>query len=484
MGQLSLDALRRRVAECHIPVCIDSRKVQADCVFVAEPGSTEDGAAFIPAAVAAGAGYIVCEPRHVAACSGAIAVPCDNPRLAAARLAADLHDTDHLPFPLIGVTGTNGKTTVTYLLEHLFTSAGRKTGVLGTVAYRWPGHDSPAAMTTPDSLELHAMLEAMGKTGVQIAFMEVSSHALDQQRVACIPFTGAVFTNLTQDHLDYHGTLEKYFAAKARLFLELPLQEKFMAVGTDGEWGRRLLASLPETARAVGYGLRPGSGARPYVEGRILSSSAAGVRLAVRFEGQEWETASPLIGAYNAENLLAVEALGLGMGLEPESFRCLEDFCGVPGRLERIRNPQQLNIFVDYAHTPDALVNMLTAVRGVGFKRILCVFGCGGDRDRTKRPLMGQAVASLADVAILTSDNPRHEDPEAIMEDVRPGLVGAREIIIEADRREAIRRAIELLRPEDALVVAGKGHERTQQIGDVKYPYSDQQTIREILGCA
>ncbi len=479
MKRLSLDELRRLVVDQGLPVCIDSRKVQAGGVFVAQSG----GSAFISAAEAAGAAYVLCEPRHVALCRNAAVVPCERPRSAAARLLADRHGTEHLPFPLVGVTGTNGKTTVTYLLEHLFASTGRKTGVIGTVGCRLPGYDAPASMTTPDAPELHALLEAMSTAGVEAAFMEVSSHALDQDRVACVPFAGAVFTNLTQDHLDYHGTLEKYFAAKARLFTEQPLREKIMAVGTDDEWGRRLLALLPEDACAVSYGLQSFSGAGRRVEGRVLASTTAGLRLAVRFEGREWETTSPLIGAYNAENLLAVEAVALGLGVEPETFRCFEDFCGVPGRLERIRNPQGLDVFVDYAHTPDALVNMLAAVRGAGFKRVICVFGCGGNRDRTKRPLMGEAVASLADVAVLTSDNPRHEDPEAVINDVLPGLAGARKVVVEADRREATRRALELLEPGDALVVAGKGHERTQQIGDVMYPYSDQQTIREILGC-
>ena len=193
---------------------------------------------------------------------------------------------------------------------------------------------------------------------------------------------------------------------------------------------------------------------------------------------------SPLVGNYNAENLLAVQAVALGFGLDPEAFRCFETFCGVPGRLERILNPQNLDVFVDYAHTPDALINVLNALRGAGFKRIVTVFGCGGNRDRAKRPLMGEAVARLSDVAVLTSDNPRHEEPEAIMADVMPGLSGAAEVFADPDRRRAIEKGLELLHPGDALLIAGKGHESTQQIGDVKHPFSDQQTVREILGCA
>ena len=197
-----------------------------------------------------------------------------------------------------------------------------------------------------------------------------------------------------------------------------------------------------------------------------------------------WELHSPLVGRFNAENLLAVQALALGFDLTPADFQCFETFNGVPGRLERIPNPANLDIFVDYAHTPDALVNVLTSLRGAGFQRIVTVFGCGGDRDRTKRPLMGEAVARFSDVAVLTSDNPRHEDPEAIMADVMPGLKGAGQVLREPDRGTAILKALDLLKPGDVLLVAGKGHERTQQIGDVKHPFSDQRIIREILGCA
>lgn len=481
-----LSDLCQRVVRDQLPLCIDSRRVVPGAVFVARPGLVADGARFIPDAIAAGASVIVCRPEYQNACAGVEAVLCDDPNRAVGELAAARYATASLPFPVVGVTGTNGKTTVTYLLEHLFAHTGLSTGVIGTVACRWPGHCEESPMTTPDSIDLHAKLAAMRTAGVQAAFMEVSSHALDQHRVDGVPFRGAVFTNLTQDHLDYHKTLEAYFEAKVRLFTEVPLRDKAMVLGVDSDWGQRLYArAAAVSSAAVGYGLGPApAGVGRYMRGTIVESGRAGLRIRVDFEGRSWETVTSLIGGYNAENILAAEALGLELGLSPADFACFEDFCGVSGRLERIRNAHGLDIFVDYAHTPDALVNMLSAVRGAGFARIFCVFGCGGNRDRGKRPLMGEAVARLADVAVLTSDNPRHEDPLAIIEDVRPGLAKAGSVLVEPDRRKALALAVERLRPGDALVVAGKGHENMQIVGDVKHPFSDQQVLREILGCA
>jgi len=375
---------------------------------------------------------------------------------------------------------------VTYLLGHLFEAAGKKTGVIGTVSYRWPGHEEDAPLTTPDTLRLHAMLAAMREAGVQAAFMEASSHALDQRRTAGIPFSGCVFTNLTQDHLDYHKDMEDYFAAKARLFHEQA--NGIIAVNAGDAWGRRLLAGL---RGAIAYGLKDKmpEQAGAALTGEILSNTPEGLRLGLSFGKRQWTIRSPLIGAYNAENLLAALAVGLGSGFGPEQLDRFNDFYGVPGRLERVParfQGQELHVFVDYAHTPDALINVLGTLREVGFSRLIAVFGCGGDRDRGKRPLMGEAVARLSDVAVLTSDNPRHEDPLSIMADVMPGLrQGAKaDIRAEPDRRKAIELALSLARPGDVVLVAGKGHERTQQIGDCKHPFSDQSTVRELAPCA
>lgn len=492
MGMFSLSLLESRIREHRdtIHICIDSRKVRSGSIFVALPaisGSTGErsagGAAFIQEALARGASFIVCTPEESVHCpeDAVEIVDCPDPHKALGILAQAKYETDHLCFPLVGVTGTNGKTTITWLLSHLFESVGRKTGVLGTVSYSWSGYHQDAPMTTPDCLNLHSMLSEMQKAGVEIAFMEVSSHALDQDRVAGISFAGAIFTNLTRDHLDYHGSMERYFQAKSRLFLDYcEIKPKVKIVGTDNEWGKKLLELVPD---AIGFGLKP-SGHPMFLRGEIVSNTTAGLSLKMTYGGKTWNLHSPLVGSFNAENLLAVQALGLGFGLEPTDFHCFSSFNGVSGRLERIPNDQHFDIFVDYAHTPDALVNVLVTLQNVGFKRIVAVFGCGGDRDHGKRPKMGEAVAKYADVAVLTSDNPRHEDPEAIIADVLPGLKAAKKVIIEADRRKALNKALEILRPGDALLVAGKGHEKTQQIGDVKHPFSDQQVIREILGCA
>lgn len=467
----------------------DSREVGRGDIFVAVPGASEDGARFVPAAIEAGAAAVVCRPEVAPAVSAAAAaaghactaVPCDDPREALWRLAQARHHTETLPLTILGVTGTNGKTTCAYLLEHLFTSLGHKVGVLGTVNYRWPGHKENAPLTTPGPLAVHSMLAAMSAAGADTAVMEVSSHALEQQRVGGVPFAGALFTNLTQDHLDFHPDMLSYFKAKARLFLEAPRSDKAMSVNADDEWGRRLLELCPS---ALSYGLHEALPGQRHLRGELLSAGTDGCRLRMTLGRESWELHSPLVGAFNASNLLAVQALALELGLKPDQLAVLAGFMGVCGRLERVPNPQGLHVFVDYAHTPDALINVLKALRGAGFRRIVAVFGCGGNRDRTKRPLMGQAVARYADVAVLTSDNPRFEDPEAILRDVLPGLADARETVVEADRRTATARGLELLGPDDALLIAGKGHEDYQIIQGVKHHYSDQEVVRELLGCA
>lgn len=485
---MEFETLLEKVRNHALDVAVDSRHVVSGGVFVAVPGVKEDGARHIPAAAAAGASVAICAApcaeSEAARATGVQVIVHADPHEALWRLAQARHHTDALDVEVLGVTGTNGKTTCTYLLEHLFTRMGRKTGVLGTVNYRWPGHTEAAPLTSPDSLTLHRMLGEMAAAGVRVVIMEVSSHALAQQRVGGIDFAGAAFTNLTQDHLDFHADMEDYFACKSRLFTTLPLARKIMAINADDSRGRRLLELCPA---ALSFGLEDRPAAEGHLRGRMLSMSVKGLRLGMTFGKRQWELRSPLVGAFNASNLLTAQALALGMGMEPEDMRCLEEFYGVPGRLERVANPQGLDVFVDYAHTPDALIRALQALRGAGFKRIVTVFGCGGDRDRAKRPIMGEAVAAFSDVAVLTSDNPRSEDPMDIINDVLPGLrAGAHavEARVEPDRRAATELALSLLRPGDALCIAGKGHEDYQIIQGVKHQYSDQQTVRELLRCA
>jgi UDP-N-acetylmuramoyl-L-alanyl-D-glutamate--2,6-diaminopimelate ligase len=500
IARVSLEELRARVETRRIPVVVHSGKVTGGCVFVILPApvprdrmdEVPGGERYLAEALngpnGARPGTIVCSPRHLplleALCPDCEALVTENVRAALGLLAQSLHGTDPRHPRVVGITGTNGKTTECYLLEALFQALGRKTGVIGTVNCRWPGHEEEASLTTPGCLTLHAMLESMRLAGVDHAFIEVSSHALDQERVAGIAFSCALMTNLTQDHLDYHRDMEDYFAGKERLFASpaaggVPLEDKIIVANADDAYCRRILAAAPG---GIGFGLArtPVPGSR-HLAGRILSLNRQGIRLVMKFEGRSWGLASPLVGVFNAMNLLGAQAVGLGLGLRPEDFAVLSTFPGVAGRLERVPDPFRRNVFVDYAHTPDALIKALSALRDSGFSRIVTVFGCGGNRDRGKRPLMGRAVAGLSDVAVLTSDNPRDEDPEAIIADVLPGLADCPRVIVRPDRRTALAEALTLLGPEDALLVAGKGHEPYQLIKGVKHPFSDQATLRELM---
>ncbi len=473
-------------------VVADSRQVQEGDIFVAVRGTEGDGGDFIPAAVAAGARYIVCSEEHVVQDIADTSVIRYTASYGARQVLWRLADAyfnvnarfEKQNIRLVGITGTNGKTTVSALLEHLFTKVGRRVGVLGTVSYRWPNadgsqHEEEAPLTTPDSLTLYRLLSCMADAGVDTVLMEVSSHALAQERVGGLEFSGAIFTNLTQDHLDFHGDMEQYFAAKALLFTELPVKYKAMSINVDDIYAQRLMSVCPS---ALGFTLEGDESKKNVVRGIVEQMSPQGMSLKMEWGYKTWVLHSPLVGAFNASNLLAAQTFALAHGCYVSDMHHLESFSGVCGRLERVVEGH--NIFVDYAHTPDALLNVLQALRSTGFKKIITVFGCGGNRDKTKRPLMGKAVAQYSDVAVLTSDNPRFEDPQAIIDDVLPGLCDAGMLVVEVDRRKATQRALELLAQEGddtALLIAGKGHENCQIVNGVKHHYSDQETVREFV---
>jgi len=479
--QAGFEELKHK-ARFGLPVRTHSGLVRPGDIFLASPGVHHDGAEFIKDALNSGAAYVVAEndqnwPEDAAA--KLIIHP--EPKKALGELAAAYFGTDCHPLALVGITGTNGKTTVTYMIEHLLTKAGFKVGVMGTVTYRWPHVCLEARLTTPDCWSIHSILADMAKSGVDVVLMEVSSHSLAQDRVMGVDFSVGVFTNLTQDHLDYHEDMEEYFKAKARLFTDLPRKDKVAVINMDDPYGKRLLDASPRT---LPYGLECDEDSpAECLCGELTGADRRGVGLNVRYKDRSWSLASSMVGRHNAYNLLAAQGVGLGMGLNPQHMKALESFPGVPGRLERVPNSMNLDIFVDYAHTPDALENVLAALKNLNFKRLLVVFGCGGDRDKGKRPLMGEAVARLADVAVLTSDNPRFEDPEAIIAQVLPGLEGCPEVIVEPDRKQAIAKALDRMRVGDALLVAGKGHENMQIIGDEKRPFSDAAVVRELLRC-
>jgi UDP-N-acetylmuramoyl-L-alanyl-D-glutamate--2,6-diaminopimelate ligase len=459
-----------------------SAQVHPGEVFVALPGTRTDGGAHVAEAAARGAAYVIVGAGQKPDAAGSAAL-LERPdaREALGELAAAHFGTQSRCPLLLGITGTNGKTTVTYLLEHLLRCSGRSVGVIGTIGARWPGGEVDTGMTTPDCWSLHQILARMQADGVQCVCMEVSSHALDQKRTAGLKFEVASLTNVTQDHLDYHGDMERYYQSKALLFAPGAAGPRFRVVNADDPSGWRLL----DQWGGLGCSLRAETGFNgDSLHGEISFCDRRGLGLTMRHGRQTWDVQSPLVGRHNAANLLIAQGAGLCLGLGPRQMQALSGFAGVPGRLERISNKQGLDIFVDYAHTPDALDNVLRALRALDFRRLIVVFGCGGNRDKAKRPLMGQSAARWADVAVLTSDNPRHEDPEAIMNDVWPGLRDCPKALRETDRRTAIGRGLELTRPGDALLVAGKGHETTQQVGDAKHSFHDPTVIRELLSCA
>lgn len=482
-----------------LALAADSRKVQENTVFVFMPlaqsshkGIAYPSVGFIADAIKNGAKYIVLTEENYTAyqkefsADDAISfIFVENTRSALGELAQIAFDTKNYPIPVIALIGTNGKTTSSYLLEHLYKSCGKNPAVLGTVSYHWQGHFEDAPLTTPDCLTLHKALADIKKAHCDVVIMEVSSHALDQNRVAGIEFSGAIFTNLTQDHLDYHENMENYFQAKAKMFVEMPKKNKAMSIFGNDKYGQRLIELCPT---AIPFYLHQKGCAdsscietdNPILHGQLKANSPKGLVIEHCFNGEKWDVSTHLVGEHNACNILGVECLALQMGFSIADMQKLSTFAGVPGRLERIYDEKKnVSYFVDYAHTPDALVHAQDALRQAGFKRILTLFGCGGDRDKTKRPLMGKAVAEASDIVILTSDNPRTEDPEQILDDIMPGLAAAKEVHRIANRKEALQYAVQIAKDGDAVLVAGKGHEPYQIIGKTKYHFSDQEIIKE-----
>jgi UDP-N-acetylmuramoyl-L-alanyl-D-glutamate--2,6-diaminopimelate ligase len=446
-----------------------------------------DGHRFIPQAVERGARAIVAEPpdplpdRPV----GRILVP--DTRRALPRLAAAYFGHPSRALTVVGITGTNGKTTTSYLVEALLRARGLQTGVVGTIQYVVGGVARPAGQTTPEALELHGLLADMVAAGAGGVAMEVSSHALDLRRVDGVAFDVGVFTNLTQDHLDYHGTMARYAAAKGRLFFELLPESGKPGVAAvlnaddpvGAEWARRLAAERP-AIRVLTFGLGAGRAVRP----RRHESTLGGIQLEAETPAGPVTLASPLIGEHNVMNLLGAIATGVALGLGPGPIgRALGGVTAVPGRFERVDTGQDFLVVVDYAHTPDALRRVLETARPLTRRRLGVVFGAGGDRDRAKRPIMGRIAAELADRVWLTSDNPRSEDPRAILEEISVGVVPPPPggYTSDPDRRAAIHDALGWARAGDTVVIAGKGHETYQIVGTQVLPFDDRQVVREIL---
>ncbi len=456
----------------------DSRRVEPGDLFVAIRGERDDGRAHAAQAVERGAVAIVADrPSPEGPASGVPWVRVPSARRALGRLAATLAGNPAEKLVLAAVTGTNGKTTTTMLLEALLSRRYGRAGFLGTVGYRTGRREEPAPRTTPEANVIQSLLAEMVAGDVPAAAMEVSSHALSLDRVEGCRFDLAVFTNLTRDHLDFHRDMEDYFAAKARLFaLRKPGAPAVVHVGDP--YGARLAREIDPPVVTFSS-----SGERADVSAAAVGSDLTQTAFDVVAGGGSWRVVSPLLGRFQVENLLAAAAAGLALGMpHDEIVEALSSVRRVPGRFEPVEAGQRYPILVDYAHTPDALERLLSAVREVTDKKILLVFGCGGDRDRGKRFPMGEIAGRLADIAIATSDNPRSEDPDAILAEVERGLraSGATKYLKIADRREAIGKALELAHSGTVVVIAGKGHETTQVIGDREVPFDDRRVAAEL----
>lgn len=454
----------------------DSRMVEEGYMFFC----TRRSASFVAEAVKRGARAVVSdtEPGTPVDC---LIIARDVDRLLG-NVSSRFYGMPSKDLFIAGITGTNGKTTTTYLMESMAAEAGRKAGVVGTISYRYGGRTIPAPNTTPGAVEMHSLLRDMRLAGTELVAMEVSSHALDQKRVEGIEFDMGIFTNLTHDHLDYHETLENYREAKKLLFSHY--------LATSSKKTRWAVLNMDDPA-VSGFVPAPPVKTLYYSATKEADAwlldcreSIDGLALQISVMGKKIALATPLVGRFNASNILAACLFGYGAGLPDDAVRRgVESLTGVPGRLERVVNAKGMSVFVDYAHTPDALEKVLELLGRLKKGRLIVIFGCGGDRDSTKRPVMGKIASHLADYSIVTSDNPRSEKPGMIINDITAGFNGGPFTVIE-DRKEAIYQGIEMARENDVVLIAGKGHEDYQIIGDRKFHFSDREVAEEFLDVA
>jgi len=454
---------------------IDSRKAANGSAFIAIRGGM-DGHQFIDKAIENGATSIICEDLPDALREGIVYVQVENSAAAAGQMAHNYYEHPSEKLMLVGVTGTNGKTTVATLLFKLFTSLGCKAGLISTVQNQVGEKVIPATHTTPDAISLNALLKQMVDEECTHVFMEVSSHAIHQNRIAGLKYAGGLFTNITHDHLDYHQTFDEYIRVK-KLFFDSLASSAFAISNADDKRGPVMLQNT--NARKYLYSLRT----LAEFKGKILENNLSGLVMLIN----DQEVHFRLIGEFNAYNLLAVYGAAIALGEDKqEVLRCLSVLTGAEGRFEYVVSPNQHVIgIVDYAHTPDALLNVLATIKDLrkGHEQIITVVGCGGDRDKTKRPIMGEVACEHSDRVIFTSDNPRSEDPEQIIRDIEQGLSAAakRKYISITDRKEAIKTAVSLSNPEDILLIAGKGHEKYQEIKGVKNHFDDREVLQEMF---
>ncbi len=457
-------------------VQIDSRKVQKGTCFIAVKGVHSDGHLFISKAIESGAVAIVCEVLPADRSEHVTYVQTANSAEAAGLIAHNFYDSPSLRIKLVGVTGTNGKTTIATLLYKLFTALGYTCGLVSTVENIIAGKVIPSTHTTPDAVSLNALLKQMADEGCAFVFMEVSSHAVHQRRIAGLEFAGGIFSNITHDHLDYHQTFDEYIRVKKAFFDGLPANA-FAITNLDDKRGLVMLQNT--SAKKLTYSLRSVAD----FKGKILENGLTGLVMMIN----DQEVHFRLIGEFNAYNLLAVFGAAISLGEDKSHvLQALSNLTGAEGRFDYIISPKDKIIgIVDYAHTPDALVNVLDTIKKLkkGYEQVITVVGCGGDRDKTKRPIMGEVACENSDKVVFTSDNPRSEDPEAILKDMEATLNSAakRKYIAIADRKQAIKTAISMAQPEDILLIAGKGHEKYQEIKGVKHHFDDKEVLQEMF---
>lgn len=459
-------------------LCYDSRRASAGALFFALPGVQADGAAFARSAVENGASAVVAVPDIPDLGVPLARVP--DARAAMADVARTFFGNPGEALRAIGITGTNGKTTTSLLVKHILDTLHLHCGLIGTIRYVVGDESRPASRTTPESVDVQDLLAQMVAAGNRSVAMEVSSHALVQHRVRGIEWDAAVFTNLTQDHLDYHKTMDAYFDAKALLFERMFEQKSRRGksiINCDDRFGVRLIERLPKAARPLTFGM----GVRSDFRAIDPRSDVHGTQFKLEAKGRQYLVRTPLIGRFNVYNSLAALACASSLGLELRAaVQALASAPQVPGRLERVPARRNFTVYVDYAHTDDALTNVLSTLRELRPRRLLVVFGCGGDRDRAKRPLMARAAGQLADYAIITSDNPRTEDPGKIIADIVAGMPATGYETI-TDRKAAIYRAIELADRGDIVLIAGKGHENYQEINGRRTPFDDVSVARNAI---
>ncbi|HLF17314.1 MAG TPA: UDP-N-acetylmuramoyl-L-alanyl-D-glutamate--2,6-diaminopimelate ligase [Candidatus Omnitrophota bacterium] len=457
-------------------ICNDSRKIEKDALFIAQKGSKYDGADFIPKAIEKGIRVIaVSENKNgYGSDKDVLFLEVGDTSQFLKELSRRFYGEPSKALHTVGVTGTNGKTTTVYLIESILHEAERSCGVIGTVNYRIGEKILPAQNTTPGLLDNQKLFSELLQEGIDYCLMEVSSHALDQGRVDLIDFKTAVFTNLTSDHLDYHKTRENYFAAKSLLFTKLS-PDATAVINVDDTYGKKLLSKTE--SKILTYGIRH----QAQVMAEDVQLNVEGTQFKVKTPAGQFQICSPLVGYYNVYNILAAVAVAVSQGINLDKIkRGVEHLKNVPGRLERVECGQDFTIFIDYAHTQDALENVLTALRATSDARIILVFGCGGDRDNTKRPVMGAVASHLADVAIVTSDNPRSEDPQTIINQIVAGFEKDNYTVV-LNREEAIKKALSMAQKGDIVLIAGKGHETYQIFKDKTIQFDERQIIRQSI---